>query len=157
MNSMYPRSGNFIRTLIFAIVIVTILAISSSIFLNSPPPAVQVNGCSLDSGSVKVDQIDPLSISLQSNDAQSSHSIQIEFSSHPLVSFLVGSNELAKNGNVWYYQENLDSKAKVTNQINVVSSLEAGVSQITYRVTVTVYSDGLQIFTKNLDLSVQSP
>lgn len=156
MNSVYRNSQSFISTLVAAIVIVAMIAIFSSIFLQSPPPKVQVNGCSLSSGSVSVGQIDPLSISLQSNDAQNSHSIQIEFSSNSRVSFLVGSTALAKNGNVWFYSENLDSKEKITNQVNVVSSLEEGVAKITYQVTVTVFSDGQQIFTKNLDLTVQS-
>ncbi len=145
------------KTLIFAILIVTVAAVSLSLFTNTPTPEVQVTECSLSSESIKAGQINPLSISLKSNDVQNSHSIQIQFSSNALVSFLVGSSELAKNSNFWYYTESLDSKAKITNQMNVVSSLEAGVSQITYRVTVTVYSDGNQIFTKNLDLTVQSP
>lgn len=155
MDSKYARFGNFRKPLTFAVVIVTVFAIVSIILLN--PPAVQVNGCSLGSGTAKAGQADPLLISLQSNDAQNSHSIQIEFSSSSQVRFLNGSNELGRSGSVaWYIHENLDSKAKVTNQISVVSSLDAGVAQITYQVTVTVWMDGSQIFNKILDLSVQN-
>jgi hypothetical protein len=157
MHHAYSRSGDFIKTLITAIILVTIMAVVISSVFKSPTPSVQVTECTLASDNVNTGQIVPVSISLQSNDVENSHNIRIEFTSHVLVSFLVGSRQLPTEGNVWYYDETLDSKAKLTNQINVRPLLEEGVSKITYRIDISVYNDGTQIFKKGLDLVVQRP
>jgi len=154
MESLSSYSGNFIRILVFAMAIVIVFAIFSRMFVY-PPPLVEVKECSLTSDTVVSGTQTSIAITLQSNDAKNAHSIKMEFSSHLLVSFLIGSRELEKTGTIWHYEETLESKATHTTVINVLPTLESGVSKITYRITIVIYRDGEQFFNKNLDLVVQ--
>ncbi len=154
MGSLSSNSGNFIRIIVIAIAIVIVFAIFSRMFGN-PPPLVEVKECSLTSDTIVSGMQTSIAITLQSNDAQNAHSIKIEFSSHYLVSFLIGSRELEKTDTIWHTEETLESKATHTTVINVLPTLESGVSKITYRISVVIYRDGEQFFSKNLDLVVQ--
>jgi hypothetical protein len=153
MESLSTHSGNFIRLLVFAVAIVIVFAIFSRMFVNPPAP-VQVNECSLTSSTVKSGEQVPIVITVQSNDAHNQHSIRMEFSSHYLVRFLIGSRELQKAGTIWYHEETLESKSTLTNVINVLPTLESGISSITYRISVVIYMDGEEFFNKNLDIVV---
>ncbi|MCJ7719256.1 hypothetical protein MUO69_04935 [Candidatus Bathyarchaeota archaeon] len=153
---MSSNSGNFMRMLVLAVLIVVAFLLFSRMF-SSPPPNVQVNDCSLSSDAVQSGGQTSISVALQSNDASNAHLIRTEISSHYLVMFLIGSQELQKNGTIWYYEQTLESKGAHTNVINVRPTLESGVSRITYRINIVIYMDGQQIFSKNLDLVVQLP
>lgn len=144
------------RVLVLAVVIVVVFSIVSQMLTNAPPQ-VQVKDCFLASDTVQAGGQTSISINLQSNDAQNAHPIRTELSSHYLVRFSIGLQELQKNGTIWYYQETLESKAEHKNVINVRPTLDSGISKITYRINVVVYMDNAQIFTKNLDLVVQLP
>ncbi len=157
MENAYSRSGDFLKTLATAIVIVTVTAVVLSAVFKSPTQLVEVTDCKLVSENANMGQKVPITVSLQSNDDESSHNIRIELVSHSLVGFSVGSRQLLTNGNAWYYDENLDSETRLTNQINVTPFLEEGVSRITYRIDIAIYSDGVRIFTRSLDLLVQRP
>lgn len=156
MGSLSSNSGNFMKMLVVAVLIVVAFSLFSRMF-SSPPPKVQVNECSLASDTVQSGGQTSISVTLQSNDASNAHSIRTEISSHYLVRFSIGSQELQKNGTIWYYETTLESKAAHTNVINVRPTLESGVSRITYRINIVIYTDGEQIFSKNLDLVVQLP
>lgn len=144
------------RLLALAVIVVVVFSVFSQMFANSPPN-VQVKECSLASDSVQAGARTSIYLDIQSNDAQKAHSVRTELTSHQLVRFLIGSQELSQNGTIWYYEETLDSKAEHKNAIWVSPELESGVSKITYRINVVIYSDGVQIFSKNLDLIVQLP
>jgi len=156
MGSLSSNSGNFMRMLVIAVLIVIGFLLFSRLF-PSPPPTVQVNDCSLSSDTVQSGGQTTLSIALQSNDASNAHLIRIELSSYYLVRFSIGSQELQKNGTIWYHEQTLESKATHTNAINVRPTLESGVSKITYRINIVIFMDGQQILVKNLDLVVQLP
>ena len=142
--------------LAFVLVFVIILSVASNMIIN-PPPLVKVDECSLTSNTVNSGGQTSIKFTLKSNDDKSAHPISIEFSSHELVRFLVGSEELPKVGNIWYYEETLNAKATHTQLINVRPTLESGISELKYRITIIFYRDGKEFYDKNLDLTVKRP
>jgi hypothetical protein len=153
---MSSRSGSFMRMLVFAVVIVVLVALATNMIAN-PPPKVEITDCSLTSDNVQSGSQTALSINMQSNDASIAHDMRVELSSHQLVSFFMNSQPLQQYGTIWYYERILDTKSTLKNQIDIRPMLESGISQITYRINVAIYLDGTQVFTKNLDMTVNSP
>jgi len=151
---MSTKFGSLIQMAAFAIAFVVILSIASNMILN-PPQTVKVTECSLASKSVTSGKQTYITITLESNDEKNSHLIRMEFSSHDLVRFLQGSLELQKEGNIWFYELTLPASATHTERINVNPTLESGISELKYRISVAVYRDGNKFYNKNLDLTVK--
>ncbi|MDH5634647.1 MAG: hypothetical protein OEY30_02350 [Candidatus Bathyarchaeota archaeon] len=153
---MSSNYGSLIRMAAFAIAFVIIMSVVSNMIIN-PPPTVKVTECSLTSSTVSSGGQTPIKITLKSNDNEDSHVIRVEFSSHQLVRFLLGSAELHREGSIWYYTLTLNPRATLTEMINVNPTLESGISELKYRICVIFYRDGEEFYTKNLDLLVKAP
>ena len=95
-----------------------------------------------------------LSFDLKNNDPDNSHVIAVQFSSHERVSFILGSQYLPEQNNIWQYTDTLNPSAKHSQSINVKASLENGIAKLSYRIDVTFFMDGKQLETKALDLNV---
>lgn len=152
---MSSNIGSFIKILVFALACVIVFSVVSNMIVTSP--LVKVTECSLTSKTVTSNGQTSITITLKSNDDENAHLIRIEFSSHQLVKFLLGSGELPKKDAIWYYEETLNPKASHTQLINVRPTLESGISELTYRITVVFYRDGEKFYNKNLDLTVKLP
>lgn len=153
---MSAKYGNLFTMLAFALIFVVVFSAISNLFLN-PRSLVEVTDCTLTSDTVNSGGQTSITITLKSDDDENAHSIRIEFSSHHLVRFLLGSGELPREDGIWYYEETLNAKATHTQQINVRPTLEPGISKLSYRITVVFFMDNEQIYNKNLDLTVQLP
>jgi hypothetical protein len=92
---------------------------------------------------------------MKSNDKNETHGMRVEFSSHPLVVFKLGSEDLPRTNGVWYFTDTLGPTASHTQSVNVQAALESGIAKIDYRITINFLMDGTQIYSKNLDLTVQ--
>jgi len=162
---MSSNSGRLIKILVLALVCVIVLYVFWNMFITPPPDKVtpdkvtlvEVTDCSLTSRNVNSGGQTSIRITLKSNDNENAHLIRVEFSSHQLVKFLLGSGELPQKEGIWYYEETLNPKASHTQLINVRPTLESGISKLTYRITVVFYRDDEQFYNKNLDLTVQLP
>lgn len=148
--------GSLVRTLAIAIVFVTALSLVLSLWLN-PTPAVEVTECLLTSSTVNHDAETSIRFTVVSNDDENTRLIEVEFSSHELVAFLLGSAELSRRDSLWVFRLTLNPRATRTELINVRPRLESGISELRYRITVVFYSDGEEIFNRNLDLTVRRP
>jgi len=137
-----------------AIAFVIIFSIVSNMFINPPQP-VEVTDCSLTSDTVKSGKQTSIKFTLKSNDDSDSQLIRIEFSSHELVRFHLGSVELQKEGSIWHYTLTLNPKATLTEEINVNPTLERGISELKYRISIVFYRNGEVFYEKNLDLLVE--
>jgi len=140
--------------LAFAILLVVILSTATSMLFQTTP-TVEVTDCSLTSNSISNNGLTTITFTLVSNDENDAYDIKVEFSSHPLVTFMLGSQNLLKENSVWYYTETLNPSASHTQSINVRASLEEGIAKLDYRITVNFFKNGEQFYNKNLDLTVQ--
>ena len=125
--------------------------------LFNPPLIVEVTDCTLTSDIVNSGEQTSITITLKSNDEESAHLIRIEFTSHDLVRFLLGSVDLPRKDGIYYYEETLNSKATHTQFINIRPTLAHGISEIEYRISAIFFTDDEQFYSKNLDLTVQLP
>lgn len=153
---MSSRFGNLFTMLAFALVFAIVLYSISNLFL-SRPTVVEVTDCALISDTVNSGGQTSITFTLKSKDDENAHLIRVEFSSHQLVKFLLGSRELSMKDGIWYYEEMLNPKATHTQLINVRPTLEPGISRLTYRITVVFFVGNEQFYNKNLDLTVQLP
>ena len=142
--------------LMIVIAFVVVFSVASNILLNPPLP-VEVTDCSLTSDSVNTGGQTSITFTLKSNDDNNQHLIRVEFSSYYLVDFLLGSSELPRQNGIWYYEETLNPKETHTQLINVRPTLESGIAELKYRITVVFYMDGVEFYNKNLDLTVKRP
>jgi len=148
--------GNLIFTLAVALVFIAVLSlVANSLFRFTP--TVEVTDCSLTSDTINNNGLTTITFTLKSNDKNDAHTIRVEFSSHPLVTFMLGSQLLPKENDIWYYTENLNPDASHTQSIKVSASLESGIAKLSYRITVNFYRDGNQFYDKNFDLTVKRP
>lgn len=147
--------GGIFQLAVIIVIIVAISTILSSVFHTTP--TIEVKDCSLASNTVTNNGMTSMTFTIKSNDEDSSHNIRVEFSSHPLVTFMLGSQPLMKQGDVWYYEETLNPSASSSQVINVRASLEDGIAKIDYRITANFYMDGNHFLEKKLDLTVQRP
>ena len=151
---MYRKPGGLLLIAVFSIAFVIFFSVISNQKPNLPN-AVEVPQCSLASKSITSGNQTSIIVTVKSNDEEHSHNIRIEFKSHELVSFFQGSQILPKKGGTWYYEYTIPSSTTHTEEINVVATLESGISEYTYRISVAVFSDGKQFYDVNLDLSVK--
>jgi len=147
-------SGNFITVLAFAIILVTIFSVFVFPLLRQVP-TVEVTDCSLTSDTITNNGLTAITFTMKSNDKNETHAMRVEFSSHPLVIFKLGSEDLPTNNGVWYFTDTLGPTASHTQSVNVQAALESGIAKIDYRITINFLMDGTQIYSKNLDLTVQ--
>lgn len=149
-------TGNFISKLAFVLIVVIILSIIVGPWLRSTP-IVEVTDCSLTSDTITNNGLTTITITLKNNDENNAHTIRVEFSSHPLVSFMLGSQLLSKEDDVWYYTENLNPSASHTQSIKVKATLETGIAEISYRITINFSKNGEHFDDKKFDLRVRRP
>lgn len=147
-------TGDLITRLAFVLIAVIILSMVVGPLFRSTP-TVEVTDCSLTSDTITNNGLTTITFTLKSNDENNAHTIRVEFSSHPLVTFMLGSQLLPKEDDVWHYTENLNPSASHTQSIKVSASLESGIAELAYRITVNFYMDGGQFYDKNLDLTVK--
>jgi len=154
MSRGMSESGNFIFVLAFALILLFIFAVVLGPLLRQTP-IVEVIDCSLTSDTVANEGLTSITFTMKSNDKDNAHEIRVEFTSHQLVEFMLGSQNLPRENDVWYYTETLNPSASHTQLINVRVSLESGIAKLAYRITANFYLDGRQFYNKNLDLTVQ--
>jgi hypothetical protein len=146
--------GNFIFMLAFALILVFALSVILGPLLRRTP-TIEVTECSLTSDTISNNGLTSVTFTIKSNDKSNPHNIRVEFVSHQLVTFMLGSQTLPKQEDVWYYEETLNPTASHTQLINIRASLESGIGKLAYRITINFQSDGQQFYNKNLDLTVQ--
>lgn len=152
---MNRKSGGLI--LIAALSIAFVLFFS--FFYNellTPSTAIEVPECYLESKSITSGNRTSIIVTVKNNDEEDSHLIRIEFKSHELVNFFQGSRILPKKDGTGYYEYTIPSSAILTEEIYVIPTLESGISELTYRISVAVFDDGKQTYDINLDLSVKA-
>lgn len=118
-------------------------------------PTVEVTDCALSSDTISNNGMTSISFTLKSNDANNAHAIRVEFSSHELVSFFLGSQPLPQQNDVWAYTESLNPAATHSQSINVKASLENGIAKLDYQIDIVFYVDGQKIQSKGFDLTVK--
>jgi hypothetical protein len=154
LRGIRSSSGNFISMLAVAIILVTVFSVFLLPLLRQVP-IVEITDCSLASDTITNSGLTAITFTMKSNDKNETHAMRVEFTSHPLVSFKLGSDNLPTSGGVWYFTDILTPAASHTQLINVQATLETGIAKIVYRITVNFLMDGTQIYSKSLDLTVQ--
>jgi hypothetical protein len=132
------------------------LTMSLRIYFSPPPPTLEVTNVTLDPTTINAGSVSTLTISIKSNDASSSHFLRIDFSSYVLVTFLLGSQVLPTEGGVYYFTTTMNPSAKLTQPFEVEATLESGVAQIAYQITINFYIDGNQFNSRTLTLTVNA-
>jgi len=144
---------------IFTIALALVLVIAFSLYLKAffapPPPILQVEDVSLNPNTINIDQIASISITIKSNDNSKSHFLRIEFESHVLVSFLLGDVNLPQENGKWYFTRTVNPSEKFTQPFNVRASLESGIAQLIYYISIKFYVDGNQFDSRTLELTVR--
>jgi hypothetical protein len=152
-NELADNGSSIIKLAIILVVAIVIVWYVPSLF--HVTPVVEVSNCGLSSDTITNNGQTTLSFTLKSNDADNIHTVRVEFSSHELVSFMLGSQPLPNQNNLWIYTENLNPSATHSQSIIVKGALENGIAKLDYRIDVTFYVDGKEIETKSLDLTVK--
>lgn len=151
---MPRKSGGLILILVVCIAVVFVFSFLSSEVLN-PPTAIEVPECYLEPKSITSGNQTSIIVTVKSNDNEDPHLIRIEFKANERVTFFHRSQILPKTDGTWYYEYTIPSSTSLTEEIYVVPKLESGISELTYRISVAVFSDGKQTYDINLDLSVK--
>lgn len=149
-------NNRMVATFVFAIIVIGIFAYSLNGLFVPPTPTITLQSASLNHGSTKEGQLVTLSISLKNNDKTNSHFILVEFQSHTLVTFMLGNQELPVESGVFQYTTTMNAGSQLTQPFSVSASLENGIAQISYQITIKLYVDGNQFNEKNLTLTVNA-
>lgn len=152
-SQLADNGSSIVKIAVILIFVVFIVWYVPSLF--HVTPTIEVTSCSLSSDKITNNGLTTLSFTLKSNDANNVHSIRVEFSSYQLVSFMLGSQPLSNQNNVWIYTDSLNPSATHTQSINVRASLENGIAKLDYQIDATFYVDGQKTETKSLTLTVQ--
>jgi len=146
------------RKLILVIAVAAVLVVAGWYWLNmATRPVVQVTSFSVNPSTITSAQNATLTVGLTNNDNVKGHGIVLVFSSHALVSFYIGDQPLQRSGSDWRLAINMLASESRTQVLTVRAGLESGVSQITYRISMTASVDGTQTESKSLDLTVRAP
>jgi hypothetical protein len=145
---------------IFAVVLGLVLIVAFSLslksFLSPPPPTLEVTNVSLNPTAVNVGSLSTLSISIKSNDAAGSHFLRIDFGSHVLVTFLIGNQSLPIESGKYYFTTTMNPSGQITQPFGVRATLESGIAQLVYQISVDFYLDGNQFDSRTLELTVNA-
>lgn len=152
---MYRKSSGLILIAALSIAFVFFFIFFYNGLQNSVT-AIEVPECYLESKSITSGNRTSINVTVKNNDEENSHVIRIEFKSHELVSFFQESQILPKKDGSWYHEYTIPSSAIQSEEIYVIAKLESEISELTYRISVAVFSDGIQTYDINLDLSVKS-
>lgn len=147
--------SNIIPKLAFVIVLVAVITVALNYAWNPPPSTVEITDCSLTASQIQDNSLTSIVFRIRSNDEDTGHEIRVELSSHELVTFMLGSQNLPREGDSWVYTETLPPSASHLQSINVKGQLEQGISKLDYRIVIKFYSDNDEIYRKNLDLTVE--
>lgn len=139
-----------------ALVLVITISMSLRTFLSPPPPTLEVTNVSLDPTAVNAGSPSTLSISVKSSDAGRSHFLRIDFSSHVLVTFLLGDESLPTEGGQYYFTITMNPSGQMTQPFRVRASLEPGIAQLVYSISVNFYVDGNQFDGRTMKLTVNA-
>jgi hypothetical protein len=150
--------ANFKAMFALAIGVVLIVAFSMSLrsLFSPPPPTLEVTNFTLDPTTVNVGSLSMLTISIKSNDADSSHFLRIDFTSYVLVTFLLGNQTLPIEEGVYYFTTTINPSGQITQPFGVRATLESGIAQLVYSIKVDFYIDGTQFDSRTVDLTVNS-
>jgi hypothetical protein len=144
------------RTLLtIGIILIIILVLSNVLTLFTPKPTIEVVNAKLDPETININQVATLEITIKSNDKSKSHFLRIEFESHSLVSFLIGDQYLPRDQGRWYFTDNVNPSATITQPFYVRATLESGIAQLQYQIVVNFYCDGNQFDSKTFVLTVR--
>jgi len=138
------------------LVLVIAVTMSLRIYLSPPPPTLEVTNVTLDPTTVNVGSLSTLTISVKSNDAATSHFLRIDFASHVLVTFLLGNQLLPTDGGKYYFTTTMNPSGQLTQPFGVRATLESGIAQLVYQITVNFYVDGKQFDSRTLTLTVKA-
>jgi hypothetical protein len=147
-------NGRPIFMLAVALIMVFIIAVYVPPLFQKTP-VVEVSNCVLTADTISNNGTTSITFTLKSNDKQNAHVITVQFSSYPLVYFMLGSQNLPIQNGVYQYIENLNPSATSTQHIDVHASLENGIAKIDYAIGIVFLLDGQQAESKNLTLTVQ--
>jgi hypothetical protein len=120
-------------------------------------PLVQVTSFSVSPSTITSAQGATLTVGITNNDNAKGHSVRLLFSSHALVSFYIGDQPIQRSGSDWELTVSMLASESRTQVLTVKAGLESGVSQITYKISMTTFVDGAQSESKSLDLTVRAP
>ncbi len=144
-----------IFTVALGLIIILAFSLAFKILLTPPPPPVEVIDASLNPNTVNINQIALLTITVKSNDNSKSHFLRIEFESHVLVVFNLGDQALPKENGKWYFTSTVNPSATIAQPFNVKATLESGIAQLMYQISVKFYLDGNQFDSKEFELTVR--
>lgn len=144
-----------IFTIALALVLIIAFSLTLKTFFTPPPPILQVEDISLNPNTINIGQMASISITIKSNDNSKSHFLRIEFESHVLVSFFLGDYNLPQENGKWYFTKSVNPSEKFSQPFNVRATLESGIAQLIYHISIKFYVDGNQFDTRTLELTVR--
>mgnify|MGYP000020466075 FL=1 len=151
------ENGGIIKVIVFICIAFASFLIISELFSSlTPKPTLEILECSLNPTDVKINQSSNLIFKVKNNDKDESHVLKVTFDSHYLVSFFLGNEPLSQSDGEWCFSEVINPSEETTQTITVKASLEHGVGQLTYDITVKFYVDDQHLLTKKLKLSVST-
>ena len=68
---------------------------------------------------------------------------------------MLGNQQLQTNAGAYIYDTVLSPSAELKQPFKVSASLEQGIAELSYQITIKLYVDGAQLDTKTLTLKVQ--
>ena len=139
----------------FAFALAIIISFSIFAWSFKSTPVVTIEDVSVNPNTTHVNNLVELSLTLQNNDQANSHQVELKFESHSLVTFILGNERLPTSGGAYIYGTVLSPSAKLTQPFKVSASLEQGIAELSYQITIRLYVDGAQLDTKKLTLKVQ--
>lgn len=139
-----------------AIIIVVILAFSINGLFVPPTPVITMTNVSLNPSSTTAGHPVTLTLSLKNNDKSNSHFVLIQFESYTLVTFMLGNQQLPTQNGAFSFTTTMNAGSQLTQPFIVQASLENGIAQLSYQITIKLYVDGNQINEKNLTLPVSA-
>lgn len=149
-------NGRIMATFVFALVAVVAFSLWAGTIFQPPTPAVTISNAVLSADSTHANNSVDLTVSLTSHDKDNSHTIEIQFESHALVTFYVGNQQLSTTGSTYAWDSNIGPSGSLTQPFKVTADLEQGIAELSYQITINLFVDGSQVDSKVLALKVQS-
>jgi len=148
-------SDRGISSLIVGVIVIIILAYTMNTLFRPQPPTLEVKDFSLNPNNIKAGEIATLEFNIKSNDEDKSHFLRVEFESHTLVVFRLGSENLPIENGKWYFTTTVNPSATIVQPIHVRAALASGVAEIKYGITVNFFVDGNQFESRKTELTVK--
>jgi hypothetical protein len=150
-------SDRSISSLAAGLVLIVILMFFMNSLFRPTPPVLEIKEFSLDPTNVKAGETAALTINIQSNDGEAGHFLRVEFESHTLVVFFLGSEQLPQDNGKWYFTTTVNPSGTIIQPIGIKAALASGVAEIKYGITVNFFTDGNQFDSRKVELTVRWP